>query len=254
MLGPTARSAAVPVGRATGSLPNPGDPSLSEFSETEVHPIFPVFLLADVSYSMAGEPIEAMNAALPDLKRVIVDDPTIGEMARIGIITFSDDARPILPLCDLEHADIPRLAPESGTNFAAAFRVARQEIEREISGLGRGTRFYRPVVFFMSDGDHVAREDWSSPLRELTDRQWKFNPEVVTFGFGDAKPESLGKIATRYAFMASVGTPANQVREIISTLIASIRTTSSSLRSGDQGGLVVEPDKNKFTPLPILEV
>jgi uncharacterized protein YegL len=226
---------------------------VSDFHKEESYPVFPVFLLIDVSYSMEGEPIDAVNRSLPELKDAIESDPTVGEIARVGVITFSDDARLALPLCDLMHADLPVLRPENGTNFAEAFRTARIEIETGLRDLGKGTKFYRPVVFFLSDGENVAPDDWTWPLRELTDRSWKFSPEIVTFGFGNARPETLGKIATRHAFMARNGNPADQVREIISTLIGSIKSTSGSLQSG-QGGLIVEPDPNKFTPLPVSQV
>jgi uncharacterized protein YegL len=206
-----------------------------------------------VSVSMSGEPIEALNDALPGLQKAIRDDPTVGEIARIGIITFSDKARTVLPLCDLFYAEVPELRCEGMTNFAEAFRVARREIENGIRALGKGTRFHTPVVFFLSDGAHTAGEDWIGPLQDLTDRGWKFRPEIVAFGFGDAAAEELRKIASRYAFMANGADTAGQVREIISTLIGSVKTTSTSLRSGD-GGLLVEPDPKKFTPLPVHEV
>jgi uncharacterized protein YegL len=227
---------------------------MSEFAQIERHPVFPVFLLIDVSYSMAGAPIQAVNDALPALKEMIQEDPQVGEIARISIITFSDIAKSVLPLCDIVQASIPYLSPDAGTNFAGAFRLAQTSIESEIRSLGKGTRFYKPVVFFMSDGDHIASEDWTSPLRQLTDKSWSFNPEIVTFGFGAANEDVLGKIATAFAFVARSGNPASQVKEIMSALTASIRTTSKSFSGPQGGGLNVEVDENKFKPLPIQEI
>src|SRR3954463_15621114 len=105
---------------------------MSEFAQSERHPVFPVFLVIDVSYSMAGEPIDAVNRALPELREMIEDDPQVGEIAQVGIITFSDVATSVLPLCDVSRSQMPVLAPESGTNFAAAFRLAKKQIEEEI--------------------------------------------------------------------------------------------------------------------------
>ncbi|WP_329065452.1 vWA domain-containing protein [Amycolatopsis sp. NBC_01480] len=227
---------------------------MSEFAQDERHPVFPVFLVIDVSYSMAGEPIDAVNAALPDLREMIEDDPQVGEIARVSIITFSDMATSVLPLCDLGPVVMPVLAPQAGTNFAAAFRIAKKQIEDEIRGLGKGTRFYKPVVFFMSDGEHIAKEDWVEPLRALTDRNWRFNPEIVTFGFADAREDTLGAIATRFAFVAKQGEPASQVKEIMSALTASIRTTSRSFGEPQGGGLQVDVDTSKFTALPVQAV
>jgi hypothetical protein len=87
---------------------------MRDFAPTETHPVFPLFLLLDVSGSMSGEPIEALNEALPGLKEAIRQDPTVGEIARIGVITFSDEARTVLPLCDLLYAEMPSLSCEGG--------------------------------------------------------------------------------------------------------------------------------------------
>ena len=108
-------------------------------SAEELYTIFPVFMLVDVSASMSGGPIEAVNAALPDLKREMLSNPTVGEIARVCVITFSDEGRVVVPLCDLAYADLPEIMVEGGTNFAAGFRAARQAIEDGLRALPKGT-------------------------------------------------------------------------------------------------------------------
>lgn len=224
-------------------------------SESELFTVFPVFLLVDVSASMAGGPIEAVNKALPDLQNEMRTNPMVGEIARVGLTTFSDESRVMIPLCDLADAQLPELLVEGGTNFAAAFRGMRQAIESGMSSLAKGTPVYRPVVFFMSDGAHQAREDWTDSLCSLTDKTWKFAPEVVTFGFGDSQEESLRKIATRFAFMCKDNDPVTQVREIMNAIIGSIRTTSTSLADpAKQEGLYLETPAEHFTPLPAITI
>jgi uncharacterized protein YegL len=223
---------------------------MSDFALEESHPIFPVFLVVDVSGSMDGTPIDAINDNLPQLKHVVSTDPVVGEIARLGLITFSDSAQLVLPLSDLGYVDIPRLAIGGLTNFEDAFRRTRGELESGISGLGKGTRFHKPVVFFISDGGHNVGGDWRAALRDLTDSGWKFHPEVVVFGYGAAQQGELTEIATRFCFMAKDNDPVSAVREIINVIVGSIRTTSRSL-SGADGGLIVGPDPNKFTQLPV---
>jgi uncharacterized protein YegL len=223
--------------------------------EGELFTLFPVFLLVDVSVSMTGGPIEALNAALPDLKKEMATNHMVGEIARISLITFADQWEEVLPLCDLATVDIPLIEVQGGTNFAEAFRGARAVIERAMGGLPKGTPVYRPVVFFMSDGEHQAREEWQSALDQLRDRGWKFAPEVVAFGFGDARAETLQRIATRFAFLCKDNDPIAQVREIMSALLKSIRTTSSSLQDPtQQQGLHLEAPAEHFTPLPPLQI
>lgn len=224
-------------------------------SEEELFRIFPVFLVIDISYSMEGEPIDAVNAALPSIKQEMIENPMVGQIARVSVITFAETARAILPLCDLAYADMPRVTIQGGTNFAAAFRTARQTIETSMGELPKGTPIYRPVLFFMSDGEHISKEDWRPMLASLRDTSWKFAPEIVTFGFGKADKDTLRKIATRFAFLAKDGDPAHQVREIMNAIIGSIRTTSTSFHDPDQeGGLHIEADSTTFTRLPAIEI
>lgn len=220
---------------------------------SELYTVFPVFMLVDVSVSMAGGPIEAVNVAIPDLKNEMLSNPTVGEIARVCVVTFSDVGRTVIPLCDLVDADIPEIMVEGGTNFAAAFREVKSAIMKGLHSLPKGTPFYRPVVFFMSDGDHTATEQWSAALDDLRDRNWKFAPEIVCFGFGDAKSntDALQRIATRFAFLATQTDPAVQVREIMRALQNSIRTTSTSFCDPTQAdGLHIEAPSEHFTQLP----
>jgi uncharacterized protein YegL len=221
---------------------------------SELFTIFPVFLLVDVSASMAGGPIEALNKALPEMKNEMLSNPTVGEIARVGLVTFSDEARTVVPLSDLAYADIPEVLVEGGTNFAAGFRGVRAAIDAGLGSLPKGTPIYRPVVFFMSDGMHQAREDWVPALQLLRDPNWKFRPEVVTFGLADANDEALGRIANRFAFRAkNEGDPASQVREIMNALIGSIVTTSTSFQDPSQtGGLHLETPSEHFAQLPTM--
>jgi uncharacterized protein YegL len=220
---------------------------------SELYTIFPVFMVLDVSASMAGGPIEALNDALPSLKKEMLSNPTVGEIARIAIVTFSDVGRTVVPLSDLAQVDLPDLMVEGGTNFAAAFRETKNAILSGLQALPKGTPIYKPVVFFMSDGEHQAPGDWHTALDELRDRSWKFAPEVVAFGFGDAKKntDALREIASRFSFLAEEADPALQVREIVNALIGSIRTTSTSFRDPSQAdGLHLEAPSEFFTPLP----
>lgn len=224
-----------------------------DMEDSELYAVFPVFMLVDVSASMAGGPIEAVNAAIPDLKDEMLSNPLVGEIARVCVVTFSDIGRTVIPLCDLAGAEIPEIMVEGGTNFAAAFREVKSAITQGLHSLPKGTPFYRPVVFFMSDGEHTAKEQWDVALGELTDKSWKYAPEIVCFGIGDAARDTtaLRRIGPRFAFLAKEIDPAAQVREIMNALLNSIRTTSTSFRDPAQAeGLHIEAPAEHFAPLP----
>lgn len=220
-------------------------------SDEELFTVFPIFLLIDVSASMSGGPIEAVNQALPDLKREMLANPIVGEIARVGIVTFSDEGRVALPLCDLAYADLPEIMVEGGTNFASGLRTMKDAIRDGLGALPRGTPLYKPVVFLMSDGQHMARESWKASLDELTNqRPSVLNPEIVCFGFGDAEMDDLRAIATRFAFLSRDTDPVSQVREVMHALLSSIRTSSQSFSDPSKAdGLHLDVPAEKFVQL-----
>ncbi|AHH17018.1 hypothetical protein NONO_c22200 [Nocardia nova SH22a] len=233
-MGTEEQSSGVPDGGGRDAAP-------SRFANSERPPIFPVCLVIDVSASMEGAPITSVNESLPGIRSAILDDPSVEEVARVALVTFSESAKIALPLSDLRRQTMPRFEVESSTNFAEGLRAAREAIETGIGGLGRGTRFYRPVVFFFSDGEHNAPEDWKPAWRRLVAREDKFGAEVVSFGMGRANKDAIRAVSTRYAYYASAPDPGTAVRAILQSIIGTIGTTSRSFASASGGTLLVPP-------------
>ncbi|MFF5026323.1 vWA domain-containing protein [Streptomyces collinus] len=224
---------------------------MSAFSNVERAPVFPVCLCLDVSYSMAGAPMTAVNQALPEIKKAIEDDPGTGEIARLAVVTFSDRSDCVLPLTDIAYADMPTLTPQGGTNFAAGLRTAGEALRDGIKGLGKGSAYHQPVVFFISDGEHNAHEDWTHARAAVTAKEDKYGAQIVSFGFGKANREAIQRVSTGFAFFTDESDPATAVREILHVVIRSIRTTSSSFSSGTGGALSVPHEGTRLTQLPL---
>src|SRR5690242_5046873 len=90
------------------------------------------YLLIDVSVSMDGDPLTAVNMILPEVIDAIEQSPTLGDVVRLGAIDFSDSARTVLPLGDLRDvSSFPQFVSRGGTSYAAAFRQLRKDIERD---------------------------------------------------------------------------------------------------------------------------
>ena len=104
----------------------------------------------------------------------------------------------------------------------------------------------------MSDGEHQAREDWGAALDELRDRSWKFAPEVVAFGFGNAtNTDVLRRIATRFSFLARDADPAVQVPRDHQRADRQHPDHVDELPGpGQADGLHLEAPKEFFAPLP----
>lgn len=229
---------------------------MTSVSVEERYSVFPFYICLDVSASMAGPPIESVNQQIPLLRASVGEDPAVAEVIRLGIVTFSDVARSVLPLCDLSLVEaVPEVAAQGRTSYAAVFDHLREVIEDDYQkSRSAGDRWYRPAVIFISDGRPTDEpEKWRSALRRLTDPAWKRRPNILAFGFGDADPDVLTAVTDgkpNRAFIASDGAePAQVVPELLSGLIQSIVSSSASVYEGS--AQLIPPDVPSMHPIQV---
>jgi uncharacterized protein YegL len=225
-------------------------------SVEERYSVFPFYICLDVSASMSGPPIESVNEQIPLLRASVGEDPAVAEVIRLGIVTFSDVARTVLPLCDLSLVEaVPEVSAQGRTSYAAVFDLLRQVIEEDYQkGRAAGDRWYRPAVIFISDGRPTDEpQRWRSALERLIDPSWKRRPNILAFGFGEADAEVLAAVTSgkpNRAFIAAEGAePARVVPELLSGLIQSIVSSSASVYDG--AAQLIPPDLPSMNAIPV---
>lgn len=217
--------------------------------------VLPFYLVCDESGSMAGEPIDSINKALPELHEEIGLNPVVSDKTQFSIIGFSDNAEVLLEMSDLSQVtNLPILSTKGGTNFAAALRCVKEQIEIDVARLKTaGHKVYRPVIFFLTDGH--ANSDWKTEWQELTAQNFAYRPNIVAFGIGQADEATISAIATFKAFMAKRDmSPAAALQEFAVALTKSI--VQSGTQSADDGGMTLQTPDNipGFTSLSVDEV
>ena len=200
--------------------------------------VMPFYLVCDVSQSMTVS-MPALNQALRTLWQAIVNEPVVDDVARICLMTFSDAARVVVPLGRITESALPVLGVEFGTHYGAAFRELAQTIASDIQTLkGQGYKVYRPCVFFLTDGMPLD-EDWEDTFRatltyDLAAGQgMKGHPIFVPFGFDQARPSILAKLAYppqrgKWHF-AGDASPALAIQELLDVIMKTV--VNSSLTS-----------------------
>jgi uncharacterized protein YegL len=207
-------------------------------------PILPFYLCVDVSVSMTNT-LPALNEELPMLKRAIDHEPMVGEIARLAIITFSDEAEMVLPLTDLIDIDVmPELVAHGATNFADVFELLYAALPHDVEYYKQyGATVLRPCVFFISDGQPTSR-GWEQWHAALVDPSWHYRPNIVAFGFGDADQATIGRVANTRAFIAAAGeNPNNVLKDIAGSLVRSMIQSGSNVQA-NQARLSVEAPTN----------
>ena len=222
--------------------------------------VLPFYVVCDESASMSGESIAAVKAGIVELFRALNEDPVVDAKARVGIITFNDQASVLMPLTQLfQITQFPGCVASGSTSYAAAFNLLKTQIETDIPRLkSEGFRVHRPMVFFMSDGAPNA-EDWQSSLARLTDSSFQFHPNIVSFGVAGAEPSVIKEVSTptsvgegkkqSFAFLAQDGVnPGDALREIMKFI------TSSIVGSARQDNPTMTIDKDQLAQMGVLVI
>lgn len=209
--------------------------------------VFPIYAVIDLSASMAGEPIDAAEEILPALIDACRQYASLADVLRFSIIVFSDTAQTVVPMCSYDQAGNPgKFRAMRSTNYGAAFRELRSNIDRDIDNLKlEGHMVFRPSVFFITDGeptDDAAQR--AAAWNALTDTSWRAHPNVVAFGVGpQVKVETVRRYISHHgqAFVTRDGaSAADGLRSIINILVQSVVASVNDAMGGGNGKLILD--------------
>ncbi len=158
----------------------------------------PFYWVVDVSGSMNDRGadgqcgIDGLNRAVPAMRDVLRRRYDVADVVKTSIITFASSAQVVLPLSDLTEASLPTFVGSGGTSYRAALELLGRTIDADIATLSGPNRgFYRPVVFFLSDGAPNSGEDWERAIPS-----GRYQPLIVPMGIGQVTEGALRKLCT----------------------------------------------------------
>lgn len=188
----------------------------------------PVYFLIDTSRSMTGAKITAVNEGLAAIVAGLRTDPHALEVAHMSIITFSTEAKQVLPLTNiLEITQLSRINAIGWTNIEAGLNKLLECMDKEI--LTNDIRLerkgdYKPVVIIFSDGGQ-SRGDYHNILEQVHARFAKCQSVTAFVATG-------GKYRSYFEEMKEIVGPHGQVIDLkdfdSSTFIQIIEIVSQS--------------------------
>ncbi len=124
-----------------------------EFAENP-EPRCPCVLLLDVSGSMSGAPIEALNAGLQTFREELNRDELARKRVEIAIATFADRVQVVQDFVTPDEFEPPVLTAGGLTCLGSALETGLQLIgDRKASYRTHGISYYRPWLFAITDGE-----------------------------------------------------------------------------------------------------
>jgi uncharacterized protein YegL len=210
--------------------------------------VLPIYVVADESKSMTPV-VSELNAGLSSLHDALLREPMAAAKVRFSVLGFSDDVVVHLALADLRAEEsLPLLSTRAGTSYGVAFSLLLDRLPADVRRLkAEGFAVHRPAVFFLSDGQPTDPGQWEEPHRRLTDRAaTAAAPNIIACGIGEAKAETILKVATRpeFAFVATPGVEVGlAIAEFCAALTKSVIASGQAV-GGDTAELVVERPEN----------
>lgn len=194
----------------------------------------PVFLVIDVSESMAGDNLRALQEGMSRLTQTLRTDPYALETAFISVIAFAGKAVTLTPLVELVSFYPPRLPLGSGTSIGGALTHLMKELDRNVkrsSATAKGD--WKPLVFLMTDGKST---DDLRPAVEKWKASYARYANLVAIGIGPyAAMEGLAEIASSTLRIESA--TEQDFKKFIDWISASVGAQSRSVGAGEPAKL-----------------
>lgn len=189
-------------------------------------------LLLDVSGSMQGDKIAALNDGLQAFAADIATDTLARQRVEVAVVTFG--GRGITVEHDFATAgqfEPHRLDAAGGTPMGAAIdRALTMVADRKEQYRANGIAYYRPWVFMITDGEPT--DEWRDAARRVHDAEESNGLAFFAVGVEGANLDVLQSIAVRQPIKLA----GLRFVELFVWLSRSQRQVSSS-RPGDQVAL-----------------
>ena len=199
----------------------------------------PVYLLLDVSESMAGPAIAEVERGVQTLVSELRGNPLALESAYLSVITFAREAKQVVPLTELIQFQPPKLSVRTGTSLGAALKLMLECFRRDLVKTTPTTKGdYRPLVFLLTDGQPT---DNYGPAAEAVRKA--NNPRIANIyaiGCGPDVDTNVLREVTEIVLRMPEATP-ESFRKFFVWLSTSVQTASTRLGEGAAGPIETPP-------------
>jgi len=159
-------------------------------------PRVPCLLLLDTSYSMAGAPIDALNAGLQTFKQDVMKDALARRRVEVAIVSFGrDGVRGVQDFTTVDEFTPPHLQVGGATPMGEAMAKGL-DILRMRKNLynTNGVQYYRPWVFLITDG--APTDEWQTSAHHIHQEEARGGLNFFCIGVEGASMDTLGQIAS----------------------------------------------------------
>lgn len=205
----------------------------------------PIYLVLDVSGSMAGAPIEAVNAGLRDFESALKNDPHALESAYVSVVSFGSEATVLMPLTEAGAFVAPALVAGGQTALGDALAKLGRSLDADVKEKDANhPGDWKPLIFLMTDGEPT--DDWRSSLAAFRARRTRRPANLIAIGCGPAVNSATLREITESVMMMQDLSP-EKFKALFSWISQSARIAS---KSASQQATGAAPQAGAGTQLP----
>lgn len=143
----------------------------------------PVYLLIDVSDSMAGEPIAQVHKGVQTIVSELRNDPYALETVWLSLLVFAGKAETLVPLTEITSFQTPELPLGSGTSLGEGLELLMRHIDEDVTKTTAERKGdWKPMVFLFTDG---APTDDPAPAARKWESRYRKGCNLVSVVFGE---------------------------------------------------------------------
>lgn len=210
-----------------------------ELNETNPDPRVACVALLDVSGSMEGAPIAALERGFATFVHCLQNDALAGKRVEVAVVTFGTAATVQVPMQEARTLQPIGFSANGTTNLGAGINLAMDIIEdRKRAYKTAGLQYYRPWILIITDGkaniggfdEAVARLNRAENARGVT---------VFAVGAGPKVDyDQLGRVSTTRPPAPLDGLKFESLFQWLSASLSSVSNSTEFARSDEGLGAI----------------
>ncbi|UUO01123.1 VWA domain-containing protein [Mycobacterium sp. 852014-52144_SCH5372336] len=192
-------------------------------------------VLADVSGSMQGAPIQALERGYAAFTHYLNNDVLASKRVEVAVVTFGTVATVLVPMQEARMLQPTRFTASGRTNMAAGVHLALDIIEdRKAAYKAAGLQYYRPWILLLTDGQ-ANSEGFDAAVQRLNATEAARGVTIFAVGAGPYVDwQQLSRMSLERSPAPLEGLKYEELFEWLSASLSNVSNSTEFARS-DEG-------------------